>query len=329
MNTVTTFTRKFLIIDDEGNMLAHYSMPNGAHIIVEEGLKLWLVKFLRKSHVSLQKQKILLVVYHVLLKFSKHVSLKNPAIIASIDGYIEFGRVSKGKQQITINDPENNLSESVLIPTTKRIIVHNGEFVRKGSTITDGSVVLQDMLDVCGAQELQEYLVNEVQDVYRAQGVEINDKHVEIVVRQMLRKIRIADSGSTAFLAGEQVDKKAFEKENERVLAEGGQPAEGVPYFSVLQKHHSRLKAFISAASFQDTTRILTDAATLGKVDTLEGFKENVIMGHLIPAGTGIEQARDIKVVKKGQVEIIPDIDEDDEDEFSLLQSTNEMLSLD
>jgi DNA-directed RNA polymerase subunit beta' len=145
----------------------------------------------------------------------------------------------------------------------------------------------------------------------------------------MLRKIRIADSGSTAFLAGEQVDKKAFEKENERVLAEGGQPAEGVPVLLGVTKASLETDSFISAASFQDTTRILTDAATLGKVDTLEGFKENVIMGHLIPAGTGIEQARDIKVVKKGQVEIIPDIDEDDEDEFSLLQSTNEMLSLD
>ncbi|EDM26323.1 DNA-directed RNA polymerase subunit beta' [Lentisphaera araneosa HTCC2155] len=317
------------IVDAEGNMLAHYSMPNGAHIIVEEGFDVVAGEVLAKIPRQSAKTKDITGGLPRVAEIFEARLPKNPAVIAPIDGYIEFGRVSKGKQQLTLNDPENNLSESILIPTTKRIIVHNGEFVRKGSTITDGSPVLQDMLEVCGAQELQEYLVNEVQDVYRTQGVEINDKHVEIVVRQMLRKIRIADSGSTAFLAGEQVDKKAFEKENERVLAEGGQPAEGVPVLLGVTKASLETDSFISAASFQDTTRILTDAATLGKVDTLEGFKENVIMGHLIPAGTGIEQARDIKVVKVGHVEIVADIDEDADDEFSLLQSTNEMLSLD
>ena len=317
------------VVDKEGNMLAHYSMPNGAHIVVEEGMEVKVGEVLSKIPRQSAKTKDITGGLPRVAEIFEARLPKNPGIIARIDGYVELGRVSKGKQQLTINDPENNLSESVLIPTTKRIIVHNGEFVRKGSTLTDGSVVLQDMLEVCGAQELQEYLVNEVQDVYRAQGVEINDKHVEIVVRQMLRKIRISDSGTTAFLAGEQVDKKAFEKENERVLAEGGQPAEGVPVLLGVTKASLETDSFISAASFQDTTRILTDAATLGKVDTLKGFKENVIMGHLIPAGTGIEEARNIKVVKVGQQEVITAEQAEEEDEFSLLKSTTDMLSLD
>ncbi len=158
-----------------------------------------------------------------------------------------------------------------------------------------------EILEVCGPQELQEHLVNEVQEVYRLQGVEINDKHIEIIVRQMLRKVKITDPGDTSLLWGDQVDKLDFEEENKKVVEKGGKPAEAVPVLLGITKASLETDSFISAASFQDTTRVLTEAATLGKIDKLRGFKENVIMGHLIPAGTGFPLHRQLKLVEKGE----------------------------
>jgi len=148
-------------------------------------------------------------------------------------------------------------------------------------------VAPEDLLEACGPQALQEHLNNEVQTVYRSQGVEINDKHIEIIIRQMLRKVKITEPGDTEFLWGDQIEKNTFKAENDRVSAEGGKPAEAEPVLLGITKASIETESFISAASFQDTTRVLTDAATLGKIDTLRGFKENVILGHLIPAGTG------------------------------------------
>jgi DNA-directed RNA polymerase subunit beta' len=181
--------------------------------------------------------------------------------------------------------------------------------VKKGQALTEGSVVPQEILEVCGPQDLQEYLVNEIQEVYRLQGVEINDKHIEVIVRQMLQKVRITDPGDTVFLYGEQIEKLTFLRENTRALAEGGRPAEAQPILLGITKAALETDSFISAASFQDTTRILTDAATLGKEDILRGFKENVIMGHLIPAGTGYPKRLNIKLKKLGR-EIIPEPEE-------------------
>jgi DNA-directed RNA polymerase subunit beta' len=161
-------------------------------------------------------------------------------------------------------------------------------------------VVPQEILEVCGPQDLQEYLVNEVQAVYRLQGVEINDKHIEIIVRQMMRKVRITEPGTTRFLYGEGIDRQEFLLENQRVVAEGGQPAEAQPILLGITKASLATESFISAASFQDTTRVLTEAATFGRVDYLHGFKENVIMGHLIPAGTGYSTVRDVVLEKRG-----------------------------
>ena len=176
-----------------------------------------------------------------------------------------------------------------------------GDFVKKGSQLTEGSVVPHEILDICGPQELQEHLVNEVQEVYRLQGVEINDKHIEIIVRQMLRKVKITEPGDTTLLWGDQVDRLDFENENKRVGDQGGKPAEGVPVLLGVTKASLETDSFISAASFQDTTRVLTEAATLGKVDNLRGFKENVIMGHLIPAGTGFPTHREVELVELGE----------------------------
>ena len=179
----------------------------------------------------------------------------------------------------------------------KHIVVLKGDHVSKGQQLTEGPVVPQEILDVCGPQELQEYLVNEVQEVYRLQGVEINDKHIETIVRQMLRKVRITDPGDTEFLWGEQIERRRFREVNEQALAEGKRAAEAAPALLGITKASLETESFISAASFQDTTRVLTDAATLGRVDILRGFKENVIMGHLIPGGTGFPLYRNIKLV--------------------------------
>jgi len=156
--------------------------------------------------------------------------------------------------------------------------------------------VPHEILEICGPQKLQEHLVNEVQEVYRLQGVEINDKHIEIIIRQMLRKVKVIDPGDTTFLWGDQVEKVEFDQVNRQIEEQGGKPAEGEPVLLGITKASLETDSFISAASFQDTTRVLTDAATLGKVDILRGFKENVIMGHLIPAGTGFKTARDIRI---------------------------------
>jgi DNA-directed RNA polymerase subunit beta' len=173
--------------------------------------------------------------------------------------------------------------------------------VKKGQQLTEGPVVPHEILEICGPQELQEHLLNEVQEVYRLQGVEINDKHIEIIVRQMLRKVKITDPGDTEMLWGDQVDRLEFERENEAVIEKGGKPAEASPVLLGITKASLETDSFISAASFQDTTRVLTEAATLGKSDRLRGFKENVIMGHLIPAGTGFPANREFDLISLGE----------------------------
>ena len=198
----------------------------------------------------------------------------------------------RGKRCILIKDQQTAVEEQHLIPIGKHVIVFKGDYVKKGQQLTEGPVVPHEVLEVCGPQDLQEYLVNEVQEVYRLQGVTINDKHVEIIVRQMLRKVRITEPGDTTFLWGEQIDKLDFEEENARVEKMGGKPAEAQPVLLGITKASLETESFLSAASFQDTTRVLTEAATRAKVDYLRGFKENVIMGHIIPAGTGFDYHR-------------------------------------
>jgi DNA-directed RNA polymerase subunit beta' len=226
---------------------------------------------------------------------------KDAAEIAKIDGIVEIGGSVRGKRKLILKDAQTGVEEEHLIPLSKHIIVFKGDFVKKGSQLTEGAVVPHEILDICGPQDLQEHLVNEVQEVYRLQGVEINDKHIEIIVRQMLRKVKITEPGDTTLLWGDQVDRLDFEAENKRVGEQGGKPAEGVPVLLGVTKASLETDSFISAASFQDTTRVLTEAATLGKVDNLRGFKENVIMGHLIPAGTGFPAHRDVELVELGE----------------------------
>ena len=193
------------------------------------------------------------------------------------------------------------------IPAHKHLTVSKGDFVRKGQKLTEGSIVPHTLLEICGVHELQRHLVDAIQLVYRAQGVEINDKHVEIIIRQMMQKVRITDSGSTDYLPGEQLDRTEFDRVNREMIEKGGKPAEAEPILLGITKAALETESFISAASFQDTTRILTEAATVGKVDNLNGFKENVITGHLIPAGTGTEVMQSIRLKYLG-TEIEPEL---------------------
>jgi DNA-directed RNA polymerase subunit beta' len=221
---------------------------------------------------------------------------KEHAIINEIDGTIEFGGYVKGMRKIIVRNDMGDAKE-YLIPKGKHVNVQEGDWVKAGEPLMDGSANPHDILDIKGPKELQTYLVDEVQEVYRLQGVTINDKHIEVIVRQMLRKVRVEDTGDTDFLAGSQVDKFIFAEENEKVTEKGGKPAVAKPVLLGITRAALTTESFISAASFQETTRVLTEASINGKVDHLLGLKENVIVGRLIPAGTGLADYRDTFVV--------------------------------
>jgi DNA-directed RNA polymerase subunit beta' len=212
---------------------------------------------------------------------------KDHAIIAENDGRIEFGKDYKAKRRIIVKNDETSEESDYLIPKGKHVSVQEGDFVRRGDPLVDGPRVPHDILKVLGVEALSDYLVNEIQDVYRLQGVKINDKHIEVIVRQMLQKVEVLDPGDTTYLTGEQIDRLEFEAENQKRLKANERPAHAMPVLQGITKASLQTHSFISAASFQETTRVLTEAATAGKVDTLMGLKENVIVGRLIPAGTG------------------------------------------
>src|SRR5690606_27396464 len=214
------------------------------------------------------------------------------AIIAEISGVVEFGKDYKNKQRIAIRPHDDGSDEpqepvEYLIPRGKNLTVQNGDHIERGDYIYDGHPAPHDILAIKGVEELANYLINEIQDVYRLQGVTINDKHIEVIVRQMLQKVEITDTGETDMIKGEQIDKVEFDERNLQAEKAGLRPATAIPVLLGITKASLQTRSFISAASFQETTRVLTDAAVNGKVDLLEGLKENVIVGRLIPAGTG------------------------------------------
>ena len=279
------------ISDDRGEVVANYPIPSGAHIVVSEGDKIVAGTLMAKTPRKTSKTKDITGGLPRVAELFEARHPKDASEISRIDGIVDFGASVRGKRCIVIKDAQTQAEEEHLIPIGKHVIVFKGDFVKKGQQLTEGPMDPHEILDVCGPQELQEHLVGEVQEVYRLQGVTINDKHIEIIVRQMLRKVRITEPGDTQFLWGEQIDKLDFEEENERVEKKGGKPAEAAPVLLGITKASLETDSFLSAASFQDTTRVLTEAATRSKVDSLRGFKENVIMGHIIPAGTGFDRA--------------------------------------
>jgi DNA-directed RNA polymerase subunit beta' len=213
---------------------------------------------------------------------------KDFAIISEVSGRVEFGKDYKTKRRILVVPEEDGAEpKEYLIPKGKHISVQEGDYVQKGDLLMDGNPVPHDILNVLGVEALAQYLINEIQEVYRLQGVKINDKHIEVIVRQMLQKVEIHDPGDTTFLIGEQVDRSEFEEVNEKAAADSVRLAEARPVLQGITKASLQTRSFISAASFQETTRVLTEAAVSGRVDSLVGLKENVIVGRLIPAGTG------------------------------------------
>ncbi len=282
---------------DTKAVISHYSIPAGAHVMVTKGAEVIAGAMLAKTPRKVVRTKDITGGLPRVAELFEARRPKEAAEIARIDGIVEFAGTARGRRKLVVKDPVTGDEEEHLIPMGKHIVVFRNDRVKKGQQLTEGPVVPQEILEVCGPQELQEYLVNEVQMVYRLQGVDINDKHIEIIVRQMLRKVRITDPGDTEFLWNEQVEKQYFLDVNQKAMAEGKRPAEASPVLLGITKASLETESFISAASFQDTTRVLTDAASLGREDQLRGFKENVIMGHLIPAGSGFNMYKNIRLV--------------------------------
>ena len=282
---------------EKGELLAVYGLPVGAHVLVKEGQTLRTGDLIAKTARKISQTKDITGGLPRVAELFEARRPKDPAIIAEIDGIVDFGTAKKGQRRIIIKSA-SGMTKEYLIPHGKHLNVYKGDYVQSGAPLTDGPIVPQDILRVIGERGLQEYLVNEIQEVYRSQGVKINDKHVEVIVRQMLRKVRIDDPGDTEFLIGMQVDKWKFAQENERIKTKGEKPAQGAPILLGITKASLSTESFIAAASFQETTRVLTEAATSGKRDALVGLKENVIMGHLVPAGTGFHANRLGEMVK-------------------------------
>jgi DNA-directed RNA polymerase subunit beta' len=288
---------QILILNEKEEVLGIYPIPVGAHIIVKDNQKVGAGDLLAKIPRLVVKTRDITGGLPRVAELFEARRPKDPAIISEIDGFVEFGQSKKGQRVIIVRSP-TGMQREYIIPHGKHPNVYKGDKVIAGQQLTDGPVVLQDILRVCGDKILQEYLVNEVQEVYRLQGVRINDKHIEVIIRQMLKKIRIEEPGDTEFLPAQQVDKWKFQKENMRIIKKGGKPASATPLLLGITRASLTTESFISAASFQETTRVLTDAAASGKHDELFGLKENVIVGHLIPAGTGFRSHRDIEVIK-------------------------------
>ncbi|MBS1972172.1 MAG: DNA-directed RNA polymerase subunit beta' [Bdellovibrionales bacterium] len=277
---------------------ARYLIPVGAQLLVADGQEVHSGDMIAKMHRETSKTKDITGGLPRVAELFEARKPKEAAIISEIDGYVTFGKDVKGKQRVIVT-PEVGEQKEYLIPKGKHVAVREGEYVRAGEALMDGPTNPHDILAVLGEKALSAYLVNEIQEVYRLQGVGINDKHIEVIVRQMLRKVEVRDPGDTRFLAGEQVEKYAFEQETTRVTNEGGQTATYAPLLLGITKVSLSTDSWISAASFQETTKVLTEAAINSRTDHLRGLKENIIMGRLIPAGTGLTSYKRWKVVVK------------------------------
>jgi DNA-directed RNA polymerase subunit beta' len=294
--------------------LARYPMPVGALLAVEEGDFVEAGDIIAKIPRETTKTKDITGGLPRVAELFEARKPKEYAVISEIDGVVSFGKDTKGKRKVIVT-PEVGEPREYLIPKGKHIAVHEGDVVQAGEPLMDGSSNPHDILRVKGEKELAKFLVDEVQEVYRLQGVKINDKHIEVIVRQMLRRVRVKEVGDTDFLVGEAVEKHIFEEVNAKVMAEGGRPAIGEPLLLGITKAALSTESFISAASFQETTKVLTDAAVHGRVDRLRGLKENVIMGRLIPAGSGRREYKNLRL----EYESPPD----EEEELEELQLDN------
>ncbi len=280
-----------------GDSEARYLLPVGANIMVKEGEEVHAGDVIAKIPRETTKTKDITGGLPRVAELFEARKPKEFAIISEIDGLVSFGKDTKGKRKVVVT-PEVGDPKEYLIPKGKHISVHSGDWVQAGEPLMEGSTNPHDLLGIKGEKELARYLVDEVQEVYRLQGVKINDKHIEVIVRQMLRRVRVKEVGDTDFLVGEQIDRALFQDENMRVIGAGGTPAVGEPLLLGITKASLSTDSFISAASFQETTKVLTEASISGKIDFLRGLKENVIMGRLIPAGTGLSRYKNLRLTR-------------------------------
>jgi DNA-directed RNA polymerase subunit beta' len=300
-----------LVRDSAGRTRKKYLMPSRAHLMVQDGDEVQPGDVLAKIPRETTKTKDITGGLPRVVELFETRKPRDPAVISEIDGVVKYGEISKGLRKIYVESEDGKTQKEYSIIRGVHINVQEGEHVKAGEPLIDGPLNPHDLLAVLGEKYTQAYLVNSIQEVYRLQGVNINDKHIETIVRQMMRWVKVEDVGDTAFLLEEQVDKFRFREENDRIIAEGSRPATGRPLLLGITKASLSTDSFISAASFQETTRVLTEAAVAGKVDYLRGLKENVIMGRLIPAGTGLERYRNIELLTEVppmpvQEEILP-----------------------
>jgi DNA-directed RNA polymerase subunit beta' len=282
--------------DRSNKPIAAYSIPVGAQIVVNENDEIQPGALLAKTPRQASKTKDITGGLPRVAELFEARRPKDAAEMARIEGIVSFEGTLRGKRKLVVRNVDTAQEEEHLIPAGKHIIVQPGDVVHKGQHLTEGSADPHEILEILGPAALYEFLIGQVQEVYRLQGVTINDKHIEIIIRQMLRKVRITDPGDSEYFWGEQIDRTTFLADNRRIEEAGGKPAEAEPILLGITKASLETESFISAASFQETTRVLTDASTLGKIDNLRGFKENVIMGHLIPAGTGLHTYKRVKI---------------------------------
>jgi DNA-directed RNA polymerase subunit beta' len=269
------------------NRVARYMLPVGANLVINDGDKINPGDTIAKIHRETTKTKDITGGLPRVAELFEARKPKDAAVISEIDGIVSFGKDTKGKRKIVVT-PDVGEAKEYLVGKGRHLAVNEGDYIKAGEPLMDGPINPHDILRVLGEKALAKYLVDEVQEVYRLQGVKINDKHIETIVRQMLRKVKIKEVGDTTFLPGETSDKLTFEAENQRVMQTGGAPATAEPLLLGITKASLSTESFISAASFQETTKVLTEASISGRVDFLRGLKENVIMGRLIPAGTGL-----------------------------------------
>jgi DNA-directed RNA polymerase subunit beta' len=326
-------------MNDNGDVLKTYNLPVGAHMSVSDGDKISTGHILVKIPRAVGKSGDITGGLPRVTELFEARNPSNPAVVSEIDGEVSFGKIKRGNREIVVTSKTGQIMK-YLVPLSKQILVQENDYVRAGTPLSDGAITPSDILAIKGPTKVQEYIVNEVQEVYRMQGVKINDKHFEVIVRQMMRKVDIVDPGDTKFLEKQVADKWVFMDENDwifgkKVVIEAGDsqnlkpgqiisarklrdensvlkrkdllpviardavPATSDQILQGITKASLQTKSFMSAASFQETTKVLNEAAIFGKEDRLEGLKENVIVGHLIPAGTGVKTYRDISVANK------------------------------
>jgi DNA-directed RNA polymerase subunit beta' len=297
------------IQDKNGNVQRKYLIPTNAHLMVRDGEEIHAGDVLAKIPRETTKTKDITGGLPRVVELFEARRPRETAVISEIDGVVRYGEISKGQRKIYVV-ADNGEEREYALPRGVHINVQEGERVKAGEPLMDGPRDPHDILAVLGEKELQKYLVNEIQEVYRLQGVNINDKHLEVIVRQMMRWIKVEDVGDSDLLLEEVIDKFRFQKENETLRKDSKKPAIGRPLLMGITKASLATDSFISAASFQETTRVLTEAAISGKIDYLRGLKENVIVGRLIPAGTGLEMYRRVRIAGEDEPEeMVPEVE--------------------